>query len=374
MPFHGVSAMESKIEFVQLAMSAGANRRELCRRAGVSPTTAYKWIARYLAAGFEGLAERSRRPHRQPRRSGQVLEALVQAIWAENVGWGGRKIAHVLERDHGIEVAASTVTAILRRLGVELGKQGGGAQPFIRFEHPCPNDLWQMDYKGHVALRAGRLHPLTVLDDHSRYSVVLAACGDEQTATVRGHLITAFERYGLPWRIATDNGSPWGDGPGSPFTPLGVWLLERDIQITHSRPYHPQTLGKDERFHRTLKAEVMGTTFQTLAEAQQAFDRWRERYNHYRPHQALDMQTPDSRFAPSPRACKPEPEPFEYAPDDILRRVQQLGRFSYKGAIWKAPRAFYGKTIALRPTERDGVYDLIFRSTTISTVDLNAKT
>jgi transposase InsO family protein len=330
-------------------------------------------MARYLAAGVEGLAECSRRPRHQPRRSSRVLEALVLAIRAENQAWGGRKIAYALGRDHGVRVAASTVTAILRRSGSPLGELGGGAAPFIRFEHPCPNDLWQMDYKGHVALRAGRLHPLTVLDDHSRYSVVLAACGDEQTATVRGHLITAFERYGLPWRIATDNGSPWGDGPGSPFTPLGVWLLEHDIQITHSRPYHPQTLGKDERFHRTLKAEVMGTTFQTLAEAQQAFDRWRERYNHYRPHQALDMQTPDSRFAPSPRAYKPEPEPFEYAPDDILRRVQQLGRFSYKGAIWKAPRAFYGKTIALRPTERDGVYDLIFRSTTISTVDLNAK-
>lgn len=373
MAFHGVSAMESKIEFVRLALAPGAKVRELCRRAGVSPTTAYKWMARYLGSGTEGLVERSRRPHHQPRRSAKVLEALVLAIRAENKAWGGRKIAHALGRDHAVEVAPSTVTAILRRCNVPLGELGGGATPFLRFEHPCPHDLWQMDYKGHVALRAGRLHPLTVLDDHSRYSVVLAACGDERTATVRQHLTAAFERYGLPWRIATDNGSPWGDGPGSRFTPLGVWLLERDIQISHSRPYHPQTLGKEERFHRTLKAEVMRATFETLAHAQQAFDRWRERYNHYRPHQALDMQTPASRFAPSPRAYKPEPQSFEYAPDDTLRRVQQLGRFSFKGSTWKAPRAFYGKTIALRPTEKDGVYDLIFRSTTISTIDLNDK-
>ena len=111
-----------------------------------------------------------------------------------------------------------------------------------------------MDFKGHVALRAGRLHPLTVLDDHSRFAVVLAACADEQTETVRQQLIIAFRRYGLPERLITDNGSPWGDGPGSPFTPLGVWLIEHGIRISHSRPYHPQTMGKDERFHRSLKA------------------------------------------------------------------------------------------------------------------------
>jgi transposase InsO family protein len=366
--------MESKTEFVQLALAAGTNRRDLCRRFGVSPTTAYKWIARYLADGAEGLAERSRRPHHQPRRSGQVLEQLVLSMRQENPAWGGRKIAHALRRDHGLQLSPSTATAVLRRLGVVLGELGGGALPFTRFEHPRSHDLWQMDYKGHVALRAGRLHPLTVLDDHSRYSVVLAACGNQQTQTVRQHLVTAFERYGLPWRIATDNGSPWGDGPGSPFTPLGVWLLERDIQISHSRPYHPQTLGKEERFHRTLKAEAMRTSFQSLEEAQQAFDRWRQRYNHYRPHQALGMQTPASRFVLSPRAYRPEPEPFEYGPDDILRRVQQLGRFSFKGATWRAPRAFHEKTIALRPTDRDGVYDLIFRTTTISTIDLNHKT
>lgn len=365
--------MESKFEFVQLALAVGANRRELCRRFDVSPTTAYKLIARYQELGVEGLAERSRRPERSPRRSGRVLEALVLAVREENKAWGGRKIAHALRRDHGVRVAPSTATAILRRAGVVLGEFGGGRAPFIRFEHPSPNDLWQMDFKGHVALRAGRLHPLTVLDDHSRYSVVLAACGNEQTQTVRGHLVTAFERYGLPWRIATDNGSPWGDGPGSPFTPLGVWLLERDIAISHSRPYHPQTLGKDERFHRTLKADVMGETFQTLAHAQNAFDRWRARYNHYRPHQALDMQTPDKRFAISSRAYKPQPEPFEYAPDDLFRRVQQLGRFSFRGRTWKAPRAFYGKIIALRPTEKDGIYALVFRATTISTIDFNAK-
>jgi len=127
-------------------------------------------------------------------------------------------------------VAAAPETALLYILRNDLelnaAKFGGGSPTFTRFERSRPNELWQMDFKGHVALRVGRLHPLTVLDDHSRFSVTLAACADEQTETVRQHLIAAFRRYGLPERLITDNGSPWGDGPGSPFTPLGVWLIE----------------------------------------------------------------------------------------------------------------------------------------------------
>ncbi len=101
------------------------------------------------------------------------------AVRAAHPAWGGRKIAAVLKRRGLPAPAASTVTQILRRAGVELGAFGGGADAFIRFEHPQPNDLWQMDFKGHVPLRQGRLHPLTVLDDHSRFNLVLAACADE---------------------------------------------------------------------------------------------------------------------------------------------------------------------------------------------------
>ena len=274
MPFRGVSSMESKLEFVRLASAAGANRRELCRRFGVSPTTGYKWLRRYGCAGEAGLEELSRRPRRSPRCSVAELEAAVLELRREHPAWGGRKIAHVLWHDHRLAVAASTAVAILRRHGVALGEFGGGSQPFIRFEQAEPNALWQMDYKGHVAMQQGRLHPLTALDDYSRYAPVLAACADEQTQTVRGHLVCAFERYGLPWRMLMDNGSPWGDGPSTPYTPLVVWLLEQDIRISHSRPRHPQTLGKDERFHRSLKAEVLSRPpFANLEEAQLAFDR-----------------------------------------------------------------------------------------------------
>ena len=130
-----------------------------------------------------------------------------------------------------------------------------------------------------------------MLDDHSRFNLCLAACGDERGETVQGRLSAAFRRFGLPERIITDNGAPWGNGPGSPYTPLGVWLMRLGVAISHSRPYHPQTMGKDERFHRTLKADLLGgPPFADLAHCQRAFDGWRMVYNCERPHDALDVR------------------------------------------------------------------------------------
>lgn len=372
MPFREVSRMEERMEFVMLGSSPGANIRELCRRFGISPTTGYKWLERWRLEAHGGLAERSRRPLRSPLRSAVGIEEAVLGVRARHPAWGGRKIARRL-RDLGHEAvpAASTVTAILRRHGVELGAHGGGQSAFIRFERARPNELWQMDFKGHVALAAGRLHPLTVLDDHSRFSVVLAACADERTGTVKSRLVKAFRRYGLPETMITDNGAPWGDGPDTPFTPLGVWLIEQGIHISHSRPFHPQTMGKDERFHRSLKAEVLaGPPFADLASAQRALDRWRTVYNTQRPHEGIAMAVPASRYQPSPRPYAETVEAFDHAPDDILRRVQQPGRASLFGRTVSLPKAFHGKTVAFRPTGQDGVFDAFFRHHKIATVHI----
>jgi transposase InsO family protein len=372
MPFTGVSAMDRKQEFVRLALAEGANRRELCRRFGVSQTLAYRLLGRYQAQGLAGLEERSRRPLTSPERTSDELEAAVLAVRAEHPAWGGRKIAAVLKRRGLKPPSPSTITQILHRHGVELGAFGGGEASFIRFEHPAPNDLWQMDFKGHVGMRSGRLHPLTVLDDHSRFCLVLAACDNERTRTVQGHLTEAFERYGLPWRMTMDNGSPWGNGPGDPFTPLGVWLMEQDIRVGHSRPYHPQTQGKDERFHRTLKAEALaGPPFETIDHAVRCLERWRSVYNTERPHQALGMDVPIDHYAVSPRPWRPTVQPFDYAPDDQLRRVPAgEGRISFKNRLWRVPKAFRGKTVAVRPTATDGIYDVVFRAHRIATIDL----
>lgn len=378
MPFTGVSAMDRKREFVALAGVEGANISELCRRFGVSRQLGWRLLKRHGAEGAAGLAERSRRPKTSPTRAGADIEAAVLAIRAEHPAWGGRKIRRVLQMRGLAAPSASTVTQILKRNGIALGEHGGGAKTFTRFERAAANELWQMDFKGHVATADGRLHPLTVLDDHSRFCLVLAACADEQAETVKAHLTQAFERYGLPVSLITDNGPPWGTGRlarrgGRVWTELGVWIAEQDIRVLRSRPLHPQTLGKDERFHRTLKAEALaGPPFAGIAEAAPRLDAWRDIYNTQRPHEALGLATPASRHILSPRPYKPDPEPFAYAPDDLARKVDQDGRISLRGRALRIGRAFFGRTIALRPTQKDGAFDILFRATRLATLDLNA--
>ena len=297
MPWREVSVMEQRRELVRLAQLEGVNRRELFRRFGISPAVGYKWLARH-AAGDGDLAERSRRPHSSPSRSPACTEDAVLAVRDAHPAWGARKIAAVLERQGVTPPAISTIHAVLTRHGRVGPVAGKPGEPYRRFEKEAPNLLWQMDFKGHGPLDGGTsCHPLTIVDDHSRFSPCLAACADERGATVKIHLQTTFRRYGLPEAIFVDNGGPWGYRLEEPWTKLTVWLLKLGVFVIHARPYHPQSRGKNERFHRTLKAELIDLNrWRDLAAAQRAFDRWRAVYNYHRPHEALGQQPPASRY------------------------------------------------------------------------------
>jgi transposase InsO family protein len=211
MVWREVSVIDQREEFARLALAPGANRQELCRRFGISRSNGYKWLRRYLAEGRDGLAERSRRPHRSPRRTAGAVEAAVLRVREDsNNAWGGRKIARVLRDAAEIAApAASTVTEILRRHGKLDGRGAEHPGPHRRFERAQPNELWQMDFKGHFEIGRGRCHPLTVLDDHSRYALGVEACGDERDGTARSRLVAVFRRYGLPDAMLMDNGPPW---------------------------------------------------------------------------------------------------------------------------------------------------------------------
>jgi transposase InsO family protein len=366
--------MSQRREFVMLARQEGANVRELCRRYGVRPTTGYKWLARFAAAGEAGLADRSRQPHGSPGRTAPALEAKVVALRQAHPSWGGRKLRRRLQDlGEALVPSASTITEILRRHGLLEAATAAQHRPFERFERAAPNELWQMDFKGHFPTAAGRCHPLTVLDDHSRFSLCLEACADERGATVQGRLIGAFERYGLPDRMLMDNGPPWGDDAEHPWTRLGVWLLRVGVGVTHGRPYHPQTQGKDERFHRTLLSEVVGRrAWRDLDECQRAFDAWRHVYNAERPHQALDLATPATRYRPSRRAFPGRLPPIDYGAGAIVRKVQDGGEIWFANRRWAIGSAFTGQPVALRPTTVDGCYDVVFCQHRVATLDLRA--
>lgn len=372
--------MSERQEFVIKAMASGANLRQLCREYHVSPTTAYKWLDRYRSGEslkpVDRLTDRSRRPHRSPDKTDATVEALIVELRARHPAWGARKLrARLAHQGHTGLPAVSTVNAILRRHGLLDPVESLKHHAWERFEHPNPNDLWQMDFKGDIQVGGKRLAPLTVLDDHSRFAVRLSACPDQTGRSVQQELIDAFRSHGLPLRMTMDNGTPWGI-PGRAheaikITTLTAWLMRLGIRISHSRPFHPQTQGKDERFHRTLKVELLRyNIFENREQCQQAFDLWRDLYNQERPHEAIGLAPPVSRYRNSDR-CYPEVLPLiEYQKDDVVRKVQGKGEVSLLGKTIQVSHALHGERVAFRPTGIDGLFELYFCSQQLQVIDL----
>jgi len=373
MPWKEVNTVDLRREFVRLVESGSLDMSTLCQRYGVSRKTGYKWLKRHAREGDSGLVDRSRRPHYQPRRCPELVEQIVLGLRQRYPDWGGRKLARVMRNEGYCQIPSpSTITEILRRHGVLHQDSQLAAKNYIRFEHPYPNDLWQMDFKGDFPISRGRCHPLTVLDDHSRFSLCLVACRHERTEIVKTHLVGAFERYGLPLRMTMDNGSPWGSAATGRLTQLSAWLIEQGVSVSHSRPYHPQTQGKDERFHRTLNTELIGRrSFADLQQCQQAFDPWRHRYNTERPHESLNMDTPIEHYQPSARSYRPSQPEYEYSSSDHVRKVGKDMTCSFKYYQVIIGQALKGKRVAFRPTTRDGEYTIHFCHQQIGRVDLN---
>lgn len=383
MPWRVRDAMSERLDLVTLAGQPGADMAELCRRFGISRKTGYKWLKRFAELGSEGLLDRSRRPKVSPRRTVEAVAAAALALRRANPVWGGRKIRRVLQRDveAGTAVpAASTITGILRRGGL-LERETPAPVPFKRFAAEAPNLLWQMDFKGHFALdgrtdgKGERCFPLTVLDDHSRYLLGAQACANECEATVRERLTRVFEMYGLPDALITDNGNPWGQQNGpTRLTRLSVWLIRLGIRPLWSRPRHPQTMGKLERLHRTLKAELLqGRRFLGFEPAQAGLDTWRRHYNHERPHEALDGGVPSSRYQMSRRsmpATLPEPS---YLDDDRVGRIRKNGclhcRPNGRPIDLQLSIVFADQSVALRPSAEDGLFHVWFSRYRIAEVD-----
>lgn len=372
MPF-GREKLDAKLEFVRLATEAesATSFSELCRRFEISRSQGYVVMSRYRAEGKKGLADRSRRPLSSPTKTCAEIEAMVLEM-RDQTHWGARKIAHRL-RVLGVEHAPprTTVQNILNRNGRVSPEESAKHTAWIRFEHPLPNDLWQMDFKGWFMAGLERCNPLTIIDDHSRFSLSLRACSDQTTATVQAALTNVFERYGLPWRMTMDNGSPWGDDGQSKLTKLVMWLIRLGIKVSHSRPFHPQTQGKDERFHRTLDDELLRYVgFRNLAAAQEAFDIFRDRYNLERPHESLQMRTPSELYTVSTRSLPAVLLPVEYASADEVRKVDVGGKISYRGHSVRVGKACAGLRVAVRPTETPSLAAVFFCHQKIMNFDL----
>jgi transposase InsO family protein len=373
MPWQECSVESERKAFVVAAQQQTMPMAALCRQFGISRKTGDKWLGR--AARAEPLTDRSRRPHASPSQTPEAVEQQVLELRQEHPAWGGRKLHHRLVAEGQEAVPApSTITDILRRHG-----QLSPIPPprdFVRFEHPEPNLVWQMDFMGHRPLAGGsdRVHPWSLIDDHSRFALALSACPHQQWELVQDQLTAVFRQVGLPEAILCDNGAPWGragmtDRPG--LSRLEAWLLRLGVEPWHGRPYHPQTQGKVERFHGTIAREVFAHhTLTSLAQAQTHFDAFRHNYNHERPHEALDHATPASRYTPSPRPFPEVLPPVVYDTGELVVRVKAHGSISWRGRRRFISRGLIGEPVALRPTADSAIWSVVYCTQQVATIDL----
>lgn len=355
--------MSLRSEFVARAQTDGVNLSALCRQYQISRKTGYKWLHRARTEAEDPLANHSRRPHVSPHQTGPAVTEAVLALRARHPHWGARKLARLLAEAGATPVPApSTITVILQRHGVLPPRQPRVPQATHRFEHPGAHDLWQMDFMGpRATVTEGEVHPLTIIDDHSRTLLSLTACLHQRLDLVWEVLWACFTRYGLPRAILTDNGPPWGQSLGKGMNRFEARLLRMGIEPWHGRPYHPQTQGKVERMHATIAREVFGTrTFATFSATQYAFDTFRTTYNEVRPHEGIAYAVPISRLQPNARLCPDVVPPPVYAPHDAVRKVRSQGAIGFAGRSWFVSRGLIGEEVAVRPTDATGGYGVWF--------------
>jgi transposase InsO family protein len=333
MPWKGQTLEEQRCNFVLKAQKLQWGEfSQLCRESGISRPTGYLWLRRYRESGslFESFSDRSRRPAHSPNRTSKEIEKRV-LWWRRREGWGAKKIREKLLAE-GYMVPVITINRILKRLGL-VSNERFGYHATLRFERELPNQLVQMDFKGEYRIEGGYCYPLSLLDDHSRFAVGLYALGNRKGSSVQSCLIKTFESSGVPKAILVDHGTPWW-GPTNIFglTWLSVWLLKQGIRIHYSGYRHPQTQGKVERFHRTLKESLRhhGNP-QTLSGFKSALARFKKVYNHQRPHEALQMAVPASRYQPSDKSYNPKPAEWEYPEGAIVNRLNSQGILTCPG-------------------------------------------
>ncbi len=357
MPWKVTNVMEERIKFIVRALNRDTVFSDLCKEFGVSRSTGYRWLNRYQeCCNIFEVKELSRKPHRSPTKTSSEHETRVKALRLR-YGWGAKKLRVILGQE-GVDLPVITINRILKRQG--LVKPEICHRPALkRFERACPNELWQMDFKGDYALRSGRCYPLSILDDHSRFVVGLYALANQKGESVSSCLVDTFERYGLPEAMLMDHGTPWWSNTnGYGLTWLAVSLIKQGIRLYNSGIRHPQTQGKVERFHRTLKDSIrhVGKVSncgkpKTIPEWEKALERFSKDYNFKRPHEALAMRVPADRYKSSPWKYNPNPAEWEYPPGAIVKRLNPQGCLGYNGGRYFVCEALSKEYVQLERVE-----------------------
>jgi transposase InsO family protein len=353
---------------INAVLVEGRSVKEVCAAHDVSRSWLYELIARYREGGDDGLKPQSKRPRSSPTRISAAVEeeivALRKSLAEEGLDAGAHTIHYHLARRHRRSrrpvPSVATIWRILSRRGFVIPQPHKRPRSsWRRFQAELPNECWQADTT-HWALADGTdVEILNVLDDHSRVLVASQAFLTTKAADVVATFYQGVERYGLPASMLTDNGAVFTAESRHGTCAIELELIGLGIAYKHSRPYHPQTCGKVERFHQTLKRWLAKQPpAATLAALQAQLDQFRTYYNTLRPHRALNRRTPAEAFAARTKAT-PKLAPLAIEGHHRVRRdrVDKAGRVTlrYRSRLLHIGigRAHIGTRVLLLVADRD---------------------
>jgi len=370
-------AVDRRVELIGDWLAGSSSVVDLAEIYGVSRKTVHKWIKRYREEGPSGLRERSSAPLNHGRATPPELVKAIVDKKGLCLTWGPLKIVANLSelKPEKAWPAASTAGEILKRAGLVKPRARRNRAPPTPGELTFPerpNHVWATDHKGWIRLGdKKRCEPLTVTDSFSRFLIALEACESTSAAEARPIFERAFEEYGLPETIRSDNGSPFASVGVTGLTQLSVWWIKLGIRHERIAPGRPQQNGRHERFHLTLK-EAMEPPPPDRAAQTARFEAFRSDYNEERPHQALGQTPPARHYTPSPRALPSQlPEP-DYPSHAKIRRVRSTGDIRWAGELMYVSEALIGELVAIEETEI-GELQMRFYDRPIAIIDTRRK-
>jgi transposase InsO family protein len=349
---------------------------EVAAHYGVTRQSIHRWLRWYAQGGIAALADSSCRPASCPHQMPPAVEARIVALRTEHPGWGPRTLLHYLAREElcPLPGRSSVYRCLLRHRLIEPQRRRRKRADYRRWERLRAMELWQMDVMGGVTLEDGReLKVVTGIDDHSRFCVCAQLTPRATARPVCEAFLAAMRRYGAPEQVLTDNGKVFTArfARGSGLVLFDRLCHENGIRHLLTAPRSPTTTGKVERFHKTLRAELLaGRVFASLEEAQAALDTWVAHYNGERPHQGIGMVAPARRFELAAEAPPPvaplegaaEEEPPELRP--LTRFVSASGKISFEAAIYHVGAWLAGEAVEL--TLRDGLLEIAHRGVLVA--------
>ena len=348
--------MSLKIEFVERASKRGINMSALCREYGISRETGHKWLRRFKAGSYDALEEKSRRPTSTPAATGEEVVMAVLTAREAHPRWGPKKLLEIVRRRLGEDTPSrATIARILRRFGMVRSRRHRAQLSIVEraptVDAKACNEVWSVDFKGWwLAHDRSRSEPLTVRDAFSRFVLSTKLLEAKTIELTRSEFERLFRRYGVPDAIQCDNGEPFicTQSRGG-LTRLSAWWISLGIRIVRSRPACPQDNGGHERMHRDISDDVQSSPRLNRIQEQRALDRWRQEFNHVRPHEALDGKTPAELYEPGKRRSLRAVR-WTYPDGWLVKRVYgPNGLFAHHAEEIPVGRAFVGHHVALEP-------------------------